>query len=60
MTRRKSYRWNSWMYRYWFLEREREGEYVGDGREEELSEEEQAKLERSKGHHPSQGRTMEP
>jgi hypothetical protein len=57
--RRRIPRWvNQMMYRHRVLERE--GEYVGDGQEEELSEEEQQRLERSKAHHPSQGRTMEP
>jgi hypothetical protein len=58
MARKKRYPWTRELYRYWILDRE--GEYVGDGKKKELSEEEQQRLERSKAHHPSQGRTMEP
>jgi hypothetical protein len=57
MTRPKRYPWSREMYAYWFLRRE--GEYIGDGQEQELTEEEERKLDRSKAWHPSQGHTME-
>jgi hypothetical protein len=44
---------NQVMYRYWILERE--GEWIGGEEEDELSEEEQEQLARSKAHHPSRG-----
>jgi hypothetical protein len=50
-TRRRVPAWcNQVMYRYWILERE--GEWIA---KEELTEEEQKRLERSKAWHPSRG-----
>ena len=46
---------NALMYRYWILEREKD--WIT---EEELTEEEQKRLERSKAHHPSKGPQEDP
>jgi hypothetical protein len=52
--RRRVPEWcNQVMYRYWVLERE--GEWIGGEADEEMTEEEQEQLARSKAHHPSRG-----